>query len=139
MTLLALTVLSCGSDDGSEKPDQAPAGDLCARYCARGNCPGDVVADCTAECRSARQQTSAECRDEYDALLECAVAEPAVSFQCVDGKTALRAGVCQTQGEALAGCGTALFACADGSDQIPASWVCDGEADCEDGSDESGC
>ncbi len=31
------------------------------------------------------------------------------------------------------------FNCADGSDWVPTSWVCDGEADCDDGSDEANC
>jgi hypothetical protein len=31
------------------------------------------------------------------------------------------------------------FNCADGSDAVPGDWVCDGEADCADGSDEQDC
>ncbi|MCK6574094.1 hypothetical protein L6V77_23690 [Myxococcota bacterium] len=31
------------------------------------------------------------------------------------------------------------FSCADGSDAVPGDWVCDGEEDCADGSDEQDC
>ncbi len=34
---------------------------------------------------------------------------------------------------------TGQFNCADDGSPIPASWVCDGDLDCEDGSDEANC
>lgn len=102
----------------------------------------------------------AACEDFYDKLQGCGLATEGRTgcendATTIDGSCAsrcvaqadcssLEGAVCEDSGSFVAciqGCSSGsgeTFSCGDG-DEIPADWRCDGEEDCDNGSDEAGC
>ncbi|RMG97899.1 MAG: hypothetical protein D6705_07520 [Deltaproteobacteria bacterium] len=119
----------------------------------------DAWADCYVpefekyiECERARGCSSGEfsCADGSDTIPENWVCDG--TEDCGDGSDEQNCDGVEACTDPTATCGDPpagfesainmcqkMFACADGNGTIPENWVCDGEADCGDGSDEQGC
>lgn len=131
--------------------------DTCNMFDASAD-PPETLQSCQASCTYADTDltdlSTAASRDLLVAYLQAATTLDAciAALNCADLGHYMQEDVdpypCQTEETAYYAASDAAFPgaasggsfdCADGSDSIPASWVCDMEADCADASDEANC
>src|SRR5688500_14799719 len=129
--LTALAVTACGDDESLEAADSAAFPHLTQEY--EPNCAGytgklrdcGILSEGEVACSEPTTPT-AECRYSCVTVASCAI---------LSELTCGRSAAAPLQ-ECLAECEE--FKCTSGGAIVPA-WVCDGEGDCADGSDEAEC
>jgi hypothetical protein len=85
----------------------------------------------TVSCLTAQLRTTTNC-------FRASACDPEARDACLNMENACPEIPPAIEAEAQAECGQADFVCGDGG-TIPADWVCDNEADCQDSSDEANC
>jgi hypothetical protein len=89
----------CGSSDGD-------VGASCQKGCetaATLKCAMETMASCMSECQTLA--ANEKCKSQFAALINCSAARPASDFECgADGKSGLKDGICEAEGEAALMC-----------------------------------
>ena len=113
--MTSVLAVACGGGGDDESPSDQVANKLQGCGLITEGRIDDFDSECAADCIS-----EASC-DELEAAL-CSLDFSQDVALCVLG--------CEASGD--------LFVC-DNGEEVPGSWQCDGEADCDDESDEDGC
>ena len=97
--LLLVLVPACGSGDSADSSSD------CQTACntaASLKCPND--SDCVAKCQQLANGVP-KCKSQFAAFIKCSAGHPASDWECgPDGKSDLKDGVCDPEGEAAAMC-----------------------------------
>jgi len=158
----ALGMGACGGDDeGEGRTTEAEASfeGWVAVQCACASAAGRTEAECESELREEYGTSACERAAVNDPAaqpgIDCVKAVYDEARGCVSAVSGCNTGAieaCQPTFNELLACGAAFpadiqakinacsapFTCGNG-DTVPEDWVCDGEDDCGDGSDEVGC
>jgi hypothetical protein len=96
---LAVSVgVGCGDGDGGSSAD-------CKKTCATVatlKCTSETEASCNTECQ--QLASIPNCKSQAAALTRCTAARAASDFECVDGESEPKAGVCEAESNAAFAC-----------------------------------